>query len=281
METLTRNTVIHAVFEEMSKLLKEKEGIPNKAIAIDTGIDFGIFSKLLSGKKDISELYEHKIYNYFKQKSFEKYADHLKLKITKLLHLHPHNSLFHKLWKMSYESLLDYVFFEMNVDDIDFEHQLKSKFLHLLHNNLFNLIQTQTPHLHWISSSLSTTPNNDSPVEIQLALHNPSIYKIIIRIDASPEKHHLDPFDEVGNYYVHIRIDTSFLEHLYKVENIGHFNQQLITIETINMNLLYVEAHQLALRIYDKIRSAKDSFDISPKPIYTLTTSSNNEDNIE
>ena len=281
MKTQTRNTVIHAVFEEMSKLLKEKEGIPNKSIAIDTGIDFGIFSKLLSGKKDISELYEHKIYNYFKQKSFEKYADHLKLKITKLLHLHPHTSLFHKLWKMSYASLLDYIFFEMNEDDIYFEHQFKTRFLQLLHNDLFTLIQTHSPNICWISSNFSLSNDSDSPIIIHLALHNPAVYKIIVLINASTNKHPFDPFDETGNYYVHIRIDSSFLEHLYTIENIGQYNHQLVTIETINMNQLYIESHQLALRIYDKIQSVKDSFDISPKPIYTLTTSSNNEDIIE
>lgn len=276
MKTQTRNKIIHTVFEEMCKLLKEKEGIPNKAIAIDTGIDFGIFSKLLSGKKDISKLYEHKIYNYFKQQSFEKYADHLKLKITKLLNLHPHASLFHKIWQMTYTILLDYIFFEMNVDEIYFEHQLKTKFLQLLHNDLFNLVQTQSSDLQWISSNFLTNQTMDTPIEIHLALYNPSMHKIIILIEESHKKRDFDPFIERGNYYVHIRIDTSFLEHLYKVENIGHYNHQLVAIETINTSQLYMEAHQLALVIYDKIRSAKDSFDISAKPIYTLTTSSDN-----
>ncbi len=275
MKTLTRNAVIHAVFEEMSKLLKEKEGIPNKAIAIDTGIDFGIFSKLLSGKKEISELYEHKIYNYFKQESFSKYEDHLKLKITKLLHLFPQSPFFQKIWKMSYENLLNFLFFEMDINDIHFEQQIKSKFLQLLHDKLYDLIQRHSPNLRWICSNISSSHTANMPIEIQLSTAEPKSHNIFIIIDSTNPKLPFNPLNESGNYYVHIRIDTSFLEHLYIVENIGFFDNQLITIETINVNQLHMESNQLALLIFDKICSAKDSFDISPKPIYTLNTLTN------
>ena len=65
MQHYDTNPIIYQVFIGMCRILKEKEGVMHKEIAIDMGIGFSIFSKLLSGKRPISEVYEEKIYAYF------------------------------------------------------------------------------------------------------------------------------------------------------------------------------------------------------------------------
>ena len=45
-----KNPIIYQAFTGMCRILKEEEGMMNKAIAIDMGVSFSIFSKLLSGK---------------------------------------------------------------------------------------------------------------------------------------------------------------------------------------------------------------------------------------
>jgi len=262
MEHFTRNTVVHAVFEEMIKLLKEKERIPNKAIAIDTNIDFGIFSKLLSGKKEITELYEHKIYNYLKQDAFIKYSDDLKNTIIKTMYLRPQTSLFYKIWKMSYYQLLDFVFLEMNISDIHFQQQIKVKFFQLLYNKIFQLFQTNSSSLQWVSSNISTAFTYDIPIEIYLCALNQDKHKITVIIDPAPQKFSFNSFNESDNYFFNIHVDTTFLENLHSIETIHYLDNQPITIETINVNQLYVEADKLAHLIFNKICGLKDSFDI-------------------
>ena len=87
MKNSTSISMPYAVFEKQCMMHKEKGGVLNKTIAIDMGIDFSVFSKLLSGKREITDIYKNKIFNYFSQDSFSIYCDDLKQYACSILKL--------------------------------------------------------------------------------------------------------------------------------------------------------------------------------------------------
>ena len=55
MKKTVSNPVMYEAFAGMCKIAKEEGGVMHKVMAIDMGIEFSVFSKLLTGKRPISE----------------------------------------------------------------------------------------------------------------------------------------------------------------------------------------------------------------------------------
>ena len=68
----------------------------NKEIAIDMGIGFSIFSKLLSGKRPISEVYEEKFTLILINADFSQYAPLLTQFVCEASTLHLRSMLYRK-----------------------------------------------------------------------------------------------------------------------------------------------------------------------------------------
>ncbi len=132
MQHYDTNPIIYQVFIGMCRILKEKEGVMHKEIAIDMGIGFSIFSKLLSGKRPISEVYEEKIYAYFNQCRFSQYAPLLTQFVCEAFHITPTSMLYRKMICKNYEDLLRYLFYEFKMKDIGKEVDLKNLFMSYL-----------------------------------------------------------------------------------------------------------------------------------------------------
>ena len=63
MKKTVSNPVMYEAFAGMCKIAKEEGGVMHKVMAIDMGIEFSVFSKLLTGKRPISEHYAAKSIN--------------------------------------------------------------------------------------------------------------------------------------------------------------------------------------------------------------------------
>lgn len=135
------NPIIYQVFIGMCKILKEKEGIMHKEMAIDMGIGFSIFSKLLSGKRPITEIYEEKLYNYFNNPAFANYGPELTHYICESFHIPATSMLCRKMEAKNYEDLLHYLFFEFRLKDIGTEVDLKNLLMSYFHKFFVELLE--------------------------------------------------------------------------------------------------------------------------------------------
>ena len=124
--------------------LKE-EGMMNKAIAIDMGVSFSIFSKLLSGKRPLTEGYVTKLFTCFNREHYAVYAPKLTACICEAFQIPQTSMLYIKMKSKSYEDLLRYLFFELRPEDIETAADLKELFCARLRSTLAGLLEKQCP----------------------------------------------------------------------------------------------------------------------------------------
>lgn len=261
------NEIIYESFVGMCKILKEKGGVMNKAIAIDMGIDFGIFSKLLSGKRPISDMYRDKIYAYFKDGVFSRYAKDLKLHICDVLCLPDSSIAYKKIMVKPYPDLLYYLFYGFNEDDLTVEDDVRAMFIFYVKKYFAKILDAHPVECggykiildddtHDLEKKLGLPDNY--VMEIGRFVHNAWEGKIYILLCPQMWNKGREIFRdpevvECADCYMVVRLSDSFTDNLFAMGGISKVMDTTAEFETIRVGNLCRKAHQLAEMIFNKL----------------------------
>lgn len=267
MERLTYNEIIYETFTGMCKVLKVKEGVMNKEIAIDMGIDFSIFSKLLSGKRVIGNKYRDKIFNFFNKDIYTRYAADLKLHICSALCLTESSMAYKKIMAMTYSDLLTYLFYDYDEDDLVVEDDVRALFV-LYVKKFFGKILDD----HAVECGGYKIVSGDGAHALEDKLGLPENYVIEIgrfARDQWEEKIYilLCPqlwnkgrallknlgTEELAECYMAVRLKDSFTEDLLCLNDTEDMKDSAAVFETFRTGCLCRKARQLAEMIFKKI----------------------------
>lgn len=267
MKKTCANEVIYEAFAGMCKVLKEKGGVMNKSIAIDMGIDFGIFSKLLSGKRIISDKYRDKIFIYFSEDVFARYATDLKLHICDILCLPDSSIAYKKIMAKSYPELLNYLFYDFNEDDLTVEDDVRAMFIFYVKKYFAKILEAHPVECggykiildddtHDLEKKLGLPENY--VMEIGRFAHNQWEGKIYILLCPQMWNRGREIFRdpdvvESADCYMVVRLKDSFTDNLFAMGGIRKVNDTAAEFETIRVGCLCRKAHQLAEMIFNKI----------------------------
>lgn len=257
--------VIYQVFAEMCKTLKEQEGIMNKAIAIDMGIGFSIFSKLLSGKRPISSVYADKIYNYLNQEKFEKYAPCLISSVCSSLDITRTNILYRRMASKSYKDLLYYLFYEFNLRDLTMEMDLKNLFMSYVKSFFNDLLRNHPEEClgyelvtdQNISELEKTAGLSANCIMVAGKVTESALDKVCILVCPHGWNNESRIFSnpilmkDFSNYMV-VRLKEKQVEHIFSVDRSGDFSDSLAEFETISVGKISRYARELAEIMFKK-----------------------------
>lgn len=267
MERLTYNEIIYETFAGMCKALKVKEGVMNKEIAIDMGIDFSIFSKLLSGKRVIGNKYRDKIFNYFNSEIYTRYADDLKLHICGALCLTESSMAYKKITAMTYSELLKYLFYEYNEDDLIVEDDVRALFVLYVKKFFGKILEDHAVEcggykivsgddVHALEEKLGLPENY--VIEIGRFAHDRWEEKIYILL--CPQLWHKGreflknpDTEELAECYMAVRLKDNFTEDLLCMNDAEDMKDTAAEFETFRTGCLCRKARQLADLIFKKI----------------------------
>ncbi len=122
------NMIAQQCFIIMCRLLKQREGLYYNQIAAGIGVDSAQFCRWLNEKANLSAHYNQKIETYFARPSFAKYGPDLISELIRRLSIREDGQIAGLMRRMSYASLLDYLFFHLKMSDVEKENDYQRLF---------------------------------------------------------------------------------------------------------------------------------------------------------
>ncbi len=261
------NPVVYEVFAGMCKILKDVGGIMYKEMAIDMGIEFSTFSKLLSGKRPITEKYVKKIFDYLRCSSFEVYEPMFLEHICQVFKISETSMLYRKMKARAYKDLLRYLFYEFTMEEIREEIDLKHLFLFYLHKYFGQVLEERAEECHGyriindeqtqeLEMQLELTPN--SIIEIGQPSENGWIRKICILV--CPSRWHREAdvlknplFIENFRNCMVVRLKEDRTEKLCAMGRAESVDGTLAEFEVFHTERIYSSARELAEMMFKKV----------------------------
>lgn len=267
MKRLTYNEVVYEAFAGMCRILKKKEGVMNKSIAIDMGMDFAIFSKLLSKKRGISDKYRDKIFNFFNADVYERYAEDFKLHICGVLCLSDSSIAYKKITAKSYPELLNYLFYDYNVEDLTIEDDIRAMFIFYVKKFFTEILDAHSDECGGYEIVVDDTIHE---LEKKLGLPENFIIEIGCLVDGRWEKKiyilicpqtwnkgreivKSPDAVEQAEYYMAVYLKEGYTESLLSMNDINDEKNVTAEFETFRAGSLCRKARQLAEMIFKNV----------------------------
>ncbi len=261
------NPVVYEVFAGMCKILKEEGGVMYKEMAIDMDIEFSMFSKLLSGKRPITEKYGKKIFDYLSSSAFEVYEPMFLGYICQVLKISETSMLYNKLKAKTYEDLIRYLFYEFDMEEIREEVDLKRLFLFYLHKYFRQILEERSEECHGykiikdeqtreLEQQLELTPN--SIIEVGQPTDHGWMCKICILVCPSCWHREADIlknplFIENFRNCMVVRLREDRTEKLCTMDRAENVDGTLAEFEVFHTGRIYNNARELAEMIFKKV----------------------------
>ena len=239
----------------------------NKAMAIDMGISFSLFSKLLSGKRPVTDVYAAKIYTFLNQSRYAAYGPKLTDCVCSAFHIPTTSMLYCKMAAKSYQELLRYLFYELKPEDIEAAADLKDLFISRLRSEFAQLLSRRSEECH--GYSLVPDENTEAIRKMLEAdracilsagrkIHGSWSEKICILIVPYDwhNEHKLFSDSYILDHFKHcmvVRLRKDQGEPVCIVDVDGKSYGTLAEFETIYIDRLYRSAGQLAETIFAKL----------------------------
>lgn len=261
------NPVIYEAFAGMCKILKEEGGIMYKEMAIDMDIEFSIFSKMLWGKRPISEKYVKKIFMYFSNTRFAPYNAAFLEYIRAVLKISESSMIYKKMKAMSFEDLIHYLFYEFDIKEIGEAVDLKRLFLFYLRKYFGQILEEKADEsmgyaiiedtqVRILEQQLELIPN--SIIEIGRPKDSGWDSKICIMVCPSQwhgEREILSNplFIENFSDCMVVRLKEDRLENLCTMDRAENIGGALAEFEVLHTGKIYRSARELAEMIFRKV----------------------------
>jgi len=136
MKRTKENLIVQETFLAMCKILKDREGIYHREIAVSIDVDTSLLSRWINGSHNISRFYNDRIYTYLNQTKFEYLNELLKNAIIQRLKLNPRGKTHHNILSLNYTNLLKYLFYGLTIDVLEREDRLRYLYFDMAKNTL-------------------------------------------------------------------------------------------------------------------------------------------------
>lgn len=136
------NQIGEQVFRSACELLKREGHITNQLVATAIGVDGALMSKWMSGKSVVSRHYNQRIIDYLTKPELRMYAEALRVNIISCLLINKYGRIYERIVNDSFESVMDYVFNELDFVDIQKENSL----IHRCYEHLKLALVRKTMH---------------------------------------------------------------------------------------------------------------------------------------
>lgn len=266
MYNLDTNSMIQQTFAGMCKILKEKEDIMNKAVAIDMSMDFSLFSKLISGKRPITDKYRDKIFMYFNQDKYSKHMPELLTYLRETLNLSSTSMLYKRLASKSYTDLIRYLFYEFEEKDIEDDVDLQDLSVSYIRKYLSKILMEYPEKCMDYKiiddeevKGFEMQTNLSSHSIIELASAEPGLFRDNICVIVCPSKWHHENellsnewFVEKFSDYIIIRISNEMIDEIYTIDKMDQLCGQLAEVASIHIGRLCKNASMIAEMIVER-----------------------------
>ncbi len=267
MKKTVSNPVMYEAFAGMCKIAKEEGGVMHKVMAIDMGIEFSVFSKLLTGKRPISEHYAAKIYKYFSDAKWASYGPSLVKYICDRFKIPATSLLYRKMAAKEYKDLVSYLFFELKLQDIGSTVDLLNLFLSYLKKYLKTILEEHSGECDGYriindDSFQKLEKDVNLPQNCVITVGQPSesgwVKRICILICPYQWDHERMIFDnplfiETFKNCMVIRLREERAQSLCTMDKVENFTGATAEFETIYTGRLCSNAKELAEIIFKKI----------------------------
>lgn len=262
------NPVVYWVFTKMCELLKE-EGVRQKEIAMDMEMDLSLFSKMVAGKRPITDHYKAKIFTYLSDAKFEIYKERLLREICSFYQISERSVWYWKMQAKDYQALLRYLFYEFQIEDLVLEKCFNQLYLERIYQELDRLLKGVVERKEKDWNFAVVRNERFKQFELEKGIEE----NCMMEVDCFYQEHFeqkicivICPFgwnqetelvlrrEEIGNpenfMFIHVRENEANDICSIREENMADSKAE---IETLSLSRIYENADQLAHCIFQTI----------------------------